>query len=148
MSHSVALPRVRVRKRRRPPKPPWWKLFVRLAGFNLVFLAVEVGFLLFDGVTLQATLHGGGADVVVADVRRLRRVHQHLHRYWMTRPSDPRPPCSACGRPLGTGLLIDIAPNPPDRVLMMRMSVVQWREFAARYRCPNCAACVPEVTAG
>lgn len=72
-----------------------------------------------------------------------------------------RPPCAGCGRPMGTGSLLDFRPSPPKLepgedwtgipaefsfapgMIMPSgekgMSLEMWREFAARYRCPACA---------
>jgi hypothetical protein len=51
-------------------------------------------------------------------------------------PSDI---CLACGKPPGTGTLLDIKLLPPARVRASGMSDDAWREFAVRYSCPACA---------
>lgn len=69
-----------------------------------------------------------------------------------------RPPCGACGRPVGTGTLLDYKPSPPGLDepvpwpagltaeaklfvpdLEKGIPLETWREFAVRYRCPGCA---------
>lgn len=67
-----------------------------------------------------------------------------------------RPPCTSCGRPLGTGTLLDFAPEPPTTGPYSSGAMQEWEaivpprgpagiarglwaEFAARYRCPYCA---------
>ena len=63
--------------------------------------------------------------------------------------------CPLCGKPRGTGSLLDAYPDPPplaipgplvtvsglfgSRVSERGMSVEVWREFAVKYRCPACA---------
>ena len=73
-----------------------------------------------------------------------------------------RPPCTSCGRPLGTGTLADHSPTMPKGERLMGGEVVTvpeleandwfllaspeaWPEFAARYRCPACAQAVPDA---
>jgi hypothetical protein len=65
-----------------------------------------------------------------------------------------RPPCTSCGRPLGTGTLLDrhpIASTAPTKTRVIAsdgregfsrpplIPQAQWEDFAARYRCPACA---------
>lgn len=71
-----------------------------------------------------------------------------------------RPPCTSCGRPLGTGTLLDHSPTMPRGESLMGGEVVtvpgmeasewflladrdSWPEFAGRYRCPACAEAQP-----
>jgi hypothetical protein len=45
-----------------------------------------------------------------------------------------------CGKPRGTGTLLDAKPKPPAPVVPQEM----WAAFAERYRCPACADAEPK----
>lgn len=47
--------------------------------------------------------------------------------------------CDACGRPLGTGTLLDCRPDVPERARELGIPRWRWEQFARRYRCPICA---------
>lgn len=49
-------------------------------------------------------------------------------------------PCPACGKPLGTGTLLDFAPAVPAAGAAVGFPLDDWQRFAASYRCPQCAA--------
>lgn len=66
--------------------------------------------------------------------------------------------CRRCGKPLGSGTLLDFSPEPPAVNTSLfnlyaakvgcghdsfTMSAERWAEFAGRYRCPVCAEAVP-----
>lgn len=50
----------------------------------------------------------------------------------------PEPLCAACGKPAGTGTLLDFSPDPPRRAQEMGVLREVWERFARRYRCPMC----------
>jgi endogenous inhibitor of DNA gyrase (YacG/DUF329 family) len=47
--------------------------------------------------------------------------------------------CSACGKPLGWGTLLDFQPDVPPAVIKLGIPPEDWQRFAARYLCPVCA---------
>ena len=47
--------------------------------------------------------------------------------------------CPACGKPAGTGTLLDFRPHPVEPYHQVPEMVAYWREFAVKYRCPACA---------
>ena len=50
--------------------------------------------------------------------------------------------CFGCGRPTGTGTLLDYSPEPPAGA-PEGTSADAWARFALRYRCPVCSATCP-----
>ena len=48
--------------------------------------------------------------------------------------------CIACGKPLGTGTLLDFQPEPPPATVAIGMTQPAWQAFARRYLCPICGA--------
>lgn len=102
------------------------------------------------------------AIVMLNDAEEARRRNREAMRRILLAAAAvvlDREPCSACGRPLGTGSLLDFKPVPPSvdepkppGVPALALSsafgegaipLEMWREFAARCRCPACAEAVP-----
>ena len=66
----------------------------------------------------------------------LLRVRQHVRQAQATSAGEP---CQACGKPPGTGTLLDFQPDLPPAGRELGVPVEDWRTFAARYLCPVCA---------
>lgn len=113
---------------------------------------------------------GNGRSVaVVPEPEATRRNRDFIRRVLLAAAVAvlEREPCSGCGRPKGTGTLLDFRPTPPrssGEALGVPVFEVEglpehewallggggpslplevWREFAARYRCPACAEASP-----
>jgi hypothetical protein len=47
--------------------------------------------------------------------------------------------CAACGKPAGTGTLLDFQPDVPPAARDLGFPLRDWQAFAERYLCPACA---------
>lgn len=79
---TLALPRIRTRRRRWRPKPPWWWVLLALLALALVLAATNIYTLLAGGGRILSPLASLTADVLYVHVLWPMVVHVRLRPGW------------------------------------------------------------------